>query len=166
MRNGLTQESGVNIVIHKSTVPPNLVSSVKSIASGTFTRIALTEHRLRRLPKPYRSKCLKIMPSILKEQARYEYSQHHCKAACYTKLVEIMCKCIQSKLTEGMMDYGGNETKVSYCQLKDLPCLSNLLERMSDRKKSRYCSKCGPDCNLTEYQVVCPFKLVKSREVA
>ena len=57
MRNGMTTEQGVTIVIHDPTKPPNINSEGIPARPGTSTHIGLTHETLKRLKSPYASNC-------------------------------------------------------------------------------------------------------------
>ena len=63
MRNGMTLDQGVKIIVHDPTKPPNIGAKGIPVRPGTSTDIGFTLEELHLLKGPYKSNCSDEWPS-------------------------------------------------------------------------------------------------------
>ena len=161
MRNGLTTELGVRIIIESDTELPNVVSNGISAQVGIQTNIGLQRSTISRLPAPYESNCTgKILnpkiETVLMSNGRYSYSTKSCMSICYLLDIVANCQCYSPEDLEGIFlnEFDHFSLGKRPCDLSqnsaDAACLRNYHQGSNAIKTS---CDCNAECFDEKYKV-------------
>jgi hypothetical protein len=94
LRNGLSENEGVLVLIHNNTSPPNLESNTIKLRPETSADIVITVKTIARQKAPYSSRCQNSYPNVLTGvEKEFKYSQAYCRAVCRSEHIFEKCGC-------------------------------------------------------------------------
>ena len=156
MRNGLTRSTGAHIVIEDSSELPNINADGLSTSTGRETSISLKLTNVKRLEKPYGSKCVDEITnsSVLSlVDKSFKYSAKSCNAFCYIVNTNNSCNCYQPEEAGGikMEQYDKLSSEFMRCGRAQDSCLQNV-------HADFHSCNCQPECNERIFSVQLDFK--------
>ena len=151
MRNGLTRSTGAHIVIEDSSELPNINADGFSTSTGRETSISLKLTNVKRLEKPYGSKCVDEITnsSVLSlADVSFKYSAKSCNAFCYIVNTNNSCNCYQPEEAGGikMEHYDTLSSQFVRCHSEQNSCLQDVRDNF-------HSCNCQPECNERIFSV-------------
>ena len=156
MRNGLTRSTGAHIVIEDSSELPNINADGFSTSTGRETSISLKLTNVKRLEKPYGSKCVNdITNSSVLSMAddSFKYSAKSCNSFCYIVNTNNSCNCYLPEEAGGikMEHYDTLSSQFVRCHREQDSCLKEVHAHF-------HSCDCQPECDEKIFSVKLVFK--------
>ncbi|GFQ83307.1 acid-sensing ion channel 5 [Trichonephila clavata] len=137
----ITPSAGVRVVIHSPNENPDPIEEGINISPGYKTHVSLTKTSVKRLPAPYRDRCVEY--KVTDNDDSTTGSQYSCVQECMQQTSQELCGCVDPFLVASR--------NMTLCNLKnktEMSCLDEMLDGLS---------KGGLPCecplSLSEYHV-------------
>ena len=162
MRNGLSEQQGINVVVENNTKQPAVVTGATLIYPGAATMIGLTTTVYSRLEHPFESNCTAKFPPEYSLPHRLcdscAYSGPICGANCFNTMLMMKCKCFNTNFIEGFVGPFGDMDmgKVNFCSKSPMSeekkCF-DMMCNMAEKRTDNPCPLCKSECTETVYTV-------------
>ena len=155
LRNGLTQNEGLAVVIHSPRMVPLVSNSAINVKPNTATSIELGFKSVHRQANPYPSNCsdtwkLSSYSDIHDDEISYQTNL--CLSKCTSDLIQKTCQCKSIQLDEYHDEHSLKEasSNMTYCDISDRldnKCIAGVVNSIGNETSC----KCPLRCNEISY---------------
>ncbi|GFV61075.1 FMRFamide-activated amiloride-sensitive sodium channel [Trichonephila clavipes] len=151
----ITPSAGVRVIIHNPNENPKPVEEGFNISPGYETQVSLTKTSVKRLPAPYRDRCVEY--KVTDNDDRTSGSQYSCVQECMQQTSQVLCGCVDPFLVASR--------NMTLCNLKNktqMACLDEILDGLT---KGGLTCECPLPCLSTTYNLKISTTLLKYIDV-
>ena len=146
---------GVSIALDDPDLPPSLEHGKIFLQPGNSYEIKISSKKIKKLPAPYRSMCLREYPTDC-QGVSGKYSSSICNSLCIAEVFRKECNCYEPHWHVGSLEE--DYKAMNFCS----PQCAKFIEWRRGYATGKYkmakltAEKCTTECESLRYTVFCP----------